>query len=108
MNELKNFASYNMFNFKHYLDKNNKRDLLMTICELRNIKILNINNMECISNIQEDDMLYSSYFITDTYTNKTRIIFNNTKLINIYDINGTQIKSLKLSELNYIYNRYLL
>ena len=62
--------------FWHIYDKNNKRDLIMTIsASNNNIKIWNLNNFECLlnlSSINEEGLLQSACF------------FNKDKDNNIY------------------------
>ena len=51
--EIKNAHKENISTIKHYLDKVNKKDLIMSIsCKNEDIKIWNANNCECIVNIK--------------------------------------------------------
>ena len=53
----KNGKKFFIVKIKHYLDNNNKRDLLLTIIK-REIKIWNINNFECVFNLSKDCFLF--------------------------------------------------
>ena len=49
INELANAHNNNITNFRYYLDKEKKRDLLISISsDDRNLKLWNINNLECL------------------------------------------------------------
>ena len=92
-------------NFRHIYDKNNKRDLLMSISGIKNsIKIWNINNWECIinlDNIYKTGNIFSSCFINDN--NNIYIIVSNCTLfkgsqpLKVYDLKGNLIKEIKKS-----------
>jgi hypothetical protein len=59
--EIKNANAININELKHYLDKKNKRDLLSSITMLENnIKVWNLNNLECILNI---DFRVGNFFL---------------------------------------------
>ena len=52
--EIKKATKDHISHFKHYLDKNNERDLIISISHSdTNIKIWNANNWEIIFNIQD-------------------------------------------------------
>ena len=92
--ELKNSHNNYITYFRHYLEEINKRDLMMSISgEDNNIKIWNINNWECIINlntINNAGFLNSACFLN--YHNITYIITSNANQngipnpIKIYDI----------------------
>ena len=67
--EIKNAHNKAITNFRHYLDKKNKRDLVMSISfDENNIKLWNINNLECLLNLQniyDTGYLNSSCFLED-------------------------------------------
>ena len=101
INEIKNAHNNIITNIRHYLDKINKRDLLLSICAKdNNMKIWNINNWECLlklDNIYRKGKVSSAsllnnnnenYIITCNYT----IFNNNSEPIKIFDIKGNQIK----------------
>ena len=99
-------------NFRHYFDKNLKRDLIMTLCwQKNNLKIWNFLNWEIIININkvyDNGHLTSGYFLNDK--NQTYFITANcqyfkpfkNQFIKIYDFNGNiinQINNLKVQTL---------
>ena len=71
INEIKNAnpKSYFITNFRHHLDSENNRDLLISISAWgNNIKLWNINNWECLytfENIYSNGYLYSACFLHD-------------------------------------------
>ena len=57
INEIKNAHKNEISNFRHFLDKNNKRDLIISIsAKDNNLKLWNYNNFECLINL---DKIYS-------------------------------------------------
>ena len=97
--EIKNAHNYYITNFRHYLDKINKRDLLMSIsADDRNIKIWNINNSECllnIKNIYNNGFLYSACFLNDNNQNYIiTSICDFPSPIKVFDFNGIKIKEI--------------
>ena len=101
INEIKRAHDNYISNFRHYLDNINKRDLVMSISAIdNNIKIWNINNLEClvnIRNINQDGFLYSSCILNDN--NKAYIVTSNQNIFNlesikIFDFNGNKIKEI--------------
>ena len=116
INEIKNAHYKSIINFRHYLDKNNYRDLILTIsAEDNNIKIWNINNWECLFNIKK---IYNSGYIYSAcilnYNNEKYIIASNCnysidkyKPIKILDKNGNILKEIKDSKDNtFFINKY--
>ena len=93
-------------NFKHYLDKKNKRDLVISIfCICDNIKMWNVKNWECvlnIENINNSPDLGCACFLNDK--NKIYIITScrNNKIesrpIKVFDFNGKKIKEINDSK----------
>ena len=115
INEIKNHHEDNITNFKHYLDKNKKRDLIMTISlNDNNIRIWNIIDWECITNIKnvnKSGYLYSACFLFNN--NSIYIISSNLNLLNIsepikiFDLKGKQIDEFKDSnDITYIIEQY--
>ena len=104
--EIKNAHNKDLSNFRHYLDKNNKRDLIISVsAEDNNIKLWNFNNFECLydyKNVNKSGYLYSACFLNDNHNNY--IITSNcvwkgiSEPIKIYDFNGTIIKEIKNSK----------
>ena len=101
--EIKNAHSKYITNLRHYLDKLNKRDLIMSISNNdNNIILWNVNNWECLlnfKNIIKNRDLYSAcffnvnnvnYIITSNYN-----WAGNSEPINLFDFNGNKIKEIK-------------
>jgi hypothetical protein len=88
---------------KHFLSKNNKRDLVSSISmHDNNIKVWNFNNLECILNI---DFRIGNFFLNLNSVcflnngNDIHLIFSSinvpqTQLIHIYNLRGNKIKEL--------------
>ena len=103
--EIKNAHNDYITNFRYYLDKKKKRDLILSIsCDDRNIKLWDVNNWECllnISNIYNNGFIYSSCFINDNNNNNNYILTSNYNLygdseqIKVYDFNGQKIKEIE-------------
>ena len=100
-----NYWSY-ITNFRHYPDKKNKRDLIISISYENNLKLWNVNNWENLLNISyinKIGYLYSACFLNDN--NQIFIITSNFYLdndsehIKVFDLNGKLIKYI-----NYSYN----
>ena len=101
INEIKNAHSEYITNFRHYFDKQNKRDLVMSISAINNnLKIWNAKNWDCILNINKVNnkgLLYSAcflnykkyiYIITSNFNKK------NAEPIKIFDLNGQKIEEI--------------
>ena len=90
-------------NFRHHLDKYNKRDLVLSLSYMdKNIKIWNVHNWDCIlnlTNIYNHGFIYSACFLDINNTNY--ILTSNCNLygdsdpIIVYDINGKKFKQIK-------------
>ena len=105
INEIQNSHNEYISNFRHCLDKINKRDLIMSIsAEDSNIKIWNVNNWECILNLpniyseEEDEMILSACFLN--INNEFLIITSNQNYgggdpIYVFDLKGQKIKKIK-------------
>ena len=98
-------------NFRHFLDKVNKRDLILTISyRNKDIKIWNLINWECILHIQKlNDIgwIYSScifcdnninYIITSNYDTSL-----NSEPLQIFNFKGEKIKEIENSNENTYY-----
>ena len=114
INEIKKAHNKYIINFRHYLDKINKRDLMISISKDNNIKLWNINNYECLyiyQNVNKNGDIYSScflndkvqtYIITSNYTEKTY-----PDPIKVFDFNGNKIKKInKSNELTVFIDTY--
>ena len=92
--------------YRHYLDEINKRDLVLSLSNNdSNIKIWNINNWQCILNIENINKncdLYSACFLKDN--NKNFIITSHynwngeSEPIKVFDFNGNKIKEINDSK----------
>ena len=114
INEIKKAHKKHITNFRHCLDNNNKRDLVMSIsCDDNNIKIWNINNFECILNINNFNSigkLYSSCFLKEKndifiITSNYNYLYyeNNCDLIKVLNLKGEKIKEINESNENIFY-----
>jgi len=105
MTEIKNAHKLEITNFRNYLDKINKRDLVMSISLDLNLKLWNVNNFECLY----DNKMYNNFailfkaaFLNDN--NKIYIIsiyyivYTKIKPIAVYDLKGEKIKEIKESD----------
>ena len=92
-------------NFRHYYDRKNKRDLIISISGIINsIKIWDVYNFDCIFNLKDiykTGNIFSSCFINDN--NNIYIItsncslFKNSQPLKVYDLNGNFIKEINKS-----------
>jgi len=77
--EIKNYHNCLITNFRHYFDKVNNRDLVISIsAHDNNIRIWNANNWECLTNITDinkSGIIYSACFLNDN--EKDFILTNN-------------------------------
>jgi len=114
VNEIKNAHDCCITNFRHYYDQLNKRDLIISIsCENNNIKLWDINNLFCLSNIEyinEKGYLFSAFLLKD-YNNQIYIIssnaYDNPEPIKIFDLNGNFIKHINNSnDITYFIDTY--
>jgi WD40 repeat protein len=101
--EIKNAHSYDISNFRHKYDQINHRDLLFSISFYdNNIKLWNINNLECLINIRNINsygFLYSACFLQENdqiYIITSNFVFGGTYVesIKIYDLTGINIKEI--------------
>ena len=100
--EIKNAHKELITNFRYYLDKKNKRDLVISLSYDNNIKLWNINNWECLSDIEEinkNGYLLSACFLHDNnnYYIITSNYSDNSELLKVFDLNGNKVKELKNS-----------
>ena len=103
--EIKNTHNKNISNLRHYLDKKNKNDLLMSISfRDNNIKIWNVKNWECILDLPQvnnNGFLDSACFLNEY--NQTYIITSNcywggySEQIKVFDFQGNKIKEINNS-----------
>ena len=111
INEIKKAHGKFISNFRHYLDKRNKRDLILSIsCEDCNLKLWNIYNFECLLNLTN---IYISPFLNSVcflnYDNNNYILTSNCNWsgisgpIKIFDFNGNKIKEINNSNDNTLF-----
>ena len=102
INEIKKAHKLSIFNFRHFLDIINKRDLILSISFGNNIKVWDIKNLNCLlnlNNIYDCGTIYSACFINEN--NQNYIITSNSDypsnfgLIKIFDFNENKIKEIK-------------
>ena len=109
ISEIKYAHNNYITNFRHYLDKENKRDLIISLSKSdNNLKLWNINNFECLLNIRkiyELSFLSSALLLKDN--NKMIIITssyyfdkNDNQFIKLFDLNGNLLKTLNDSNYN--------
>ena len=112
INEIKNIHNGKIQCFNYSFDSQNKRDLILS-SSLNDIKIWDINNLECLLNlkdfldIDEDDEYYEEFkcdifFIN--YNNKIYFLiyyyFYYNNLI-VYDLKGKKIKNININNLKF-------
>ena len=105
ISEIKNCHNQFISNFKHYLDKENKRDLIISISfNDNNIRVWDISNWECILNlinINNEGWTYSACLINKN--NQNYIISSNynssgfSEPMKIFDFFGEKINEIKNS-----------
>ena len=105
INEIKQAHKMLITNFRHYFDKINQIDLIITISSDDNtIKLWKVYNMECLANIQninENGKLYSACFLSNKNqnyiitTHYRKYLGNISEPIKVYDFNGNKIKEIK-------------
>ena len=101
INEINNAHQTYITNFRYYYDESNKRDIILSIsCENNNIKIWNINNWTCITNIEyvnDRGYLFSACLLKDN-KNKIYLItsnaIENSEPLKIFDLKGNKIKEV--------------
>ena len=105
LNEIRNAHDNYISNFRHYIDKINKRSLVLSLSAIdNNIKLWNINNLECllnIKNVNEDGFLYSACILNNN--NEIYIVTSNENLFNtesikVFNLHGKKIKEISNSK----------
>ena len=109
--ELKNAHNKSISYLKHYFDRNNRRDLIMSIsCDDNNIKIWDFKNWECIIDIKKINKVGDLYvgcileekgqnFILASNRNKD----GDSENIKIFNFNGQKIGEIKDSNENTLF-----
>ena len=115
INEIKNAHFENIKGFRYYLDKNNKRDLIISISgNDNNIKLWNINNFECLLNlryINKIGFINSACFLNNNneiYIVTSGSIYPGTpEPVKIFNLNGQKIKEINdLNDCTYFIDSY--
>ena len=104
INEIKNAHMDRIANVRYYFDNINEIDLVISISLKNNIKLWNINNLECLlnlKNINDNGWIFSACLLYDN--NKIFIITSNnsnytTENIKIFDLNGNKLKEVNNSK----------
>ena len=98
INEIKNAHNKLINDFKYFFDKINRRDLLLSISIILDsqIKVWNINNLECILNIQGYLACFSKHnnnlnIVSCNYSQSK----NPKETIRIYNLDGVLIKTIE-------------
>ena len=101
INEIKNAHKMYITNFRYYYDKINKRDLILSVSAYNNnIKLWNINNLECLldlKNINKTGFLNSASFLNEDnkiYLITSNFYYNSSEHIKIFNLNGDLIKRI--------------
>jgi len=106
INEMQNAHNGYITNLRYYLDKINKRDLILSISfyvnnvKLWNIENNNINSIINIKNIYKNGYLFSACILNDNNNNYIITSNNNDQKcenIKIFDFNGNKIKEINNS-----------
>ena len=106
--EIKHHHKNYITSFKHFYDKKNNKDLIMSIsCEDNNLIIWNLKNLEClvnIININKGGVLHSACFLNDnesyyilTSNCSQHPFYINFDPIKLFDFNGVKVKEIKNS-----------
>ena len=103
INEIKNAHNDLITSLRHFLDNNNKEDLIISISSEDNcLKLWNINNLECLLNLQsvnKEGFLFSACMFNNLGTNyiiTSNCMWNNTpEAIKVFDLNGKKIKEIE-------------
>ena len=107
INEIKNSHKETINNFRHYFDKKNKRDLILSISmKKNNIRVWNVNNIKCLANIlniNNNGFLCSASFLKnkeEIYIITSHISFDTgiSEPIKIFNFNGQKINTIKNSK----------
>lgn len=108
LNEIKKAHEDYIINFRHFLE-NNKRDLVLSISsDDKNVKLWNINNLECLLNLENKKhcgFLYSAILFKDNNdcNNYQYIITcydqsnHNNEPITFFDMKGNKVKEINES-----------
>ena len=110
--EIKNAHKERITNIKYHLDKVNRRDLIISSSYDNNIKLWDINRIECLFNyekIYDNGYIKSICFLNDNnqiYIASSNTSKNNLNPIKIFDLNGNLMKELNNSKNNVLFIEY--
>ena len=100
--EIKNAHNNFITNFRHYFDKKNKKDIIMSISDLDNhLKVWDANKWIClliIEKVNKQGFLNSACFLNEN--DNIHIVTSNWNFQNIEGIKIFNIKGDKLKEIN--------
>ena len=96
--EIKKAHKNDIINFRHHFDKYKRRDLISSL-SIKDIKIWDATNFECLFTIVNEDergLLFSSCFLD--LNNQIYVLSSNcyavNKSIKSFDLNGKKIKEI--------------
>ena len=111
INEINNAHKYNITDLQHFTDKKNQTDLILSIpCWIYDIKLWDINRLECIYNFKNNDLTDQLFSDASTFTASfcsnldnyliiigRYIIFETDQEypIEVYDFKGNLIKKIQ-------------
>ena len=108
--EIKNAHKYFITNFRYYLDKKNKKDLILSLSDYdNNIKVWDCNIWECILNLENINLqgfLNSACFLNDNnilYIISSNWNYYDVEKIKVFNIKGEKIKEIDDSENKTVY-----
>jgi hypothetical protein len=102
ISEIKKAHNSYITNFRHYLDKTDNLDIIMSISsDENNIKIWNFKNWDCLCNIENINNNGSLYSAGLLYHNNLFYIitsndnYNHSECIKVYNFDGNKISEIK-------------
>lgn len=105
INEIKNAHKRDITNFRYFLDKMKKRDLIISISlSDNNLKLWDISNYDCllnIENVNKTGRLFSSCLFSNNNNNyilTSSAYGNNLESIKVFDFSGNKIKEINDSK----------
>ena len=108
INKLKNVHDMIIVDIRHFGDKMNKKDFILSATQYNNIKLWNFNFLECLLNLEKvyaREAMYSACFLNDN--NLNYIITSNCSwhsgFIKVFDFHGNKIKEIAESNEETIY-----
>ena len=113
--EINSHHKENINNLRHYLDENNKRDLILSLSNRdNNLKIWNINDWQCLLNISDiyhRGNLFSACLLKDNIdfyaVTSNCNLSGDSEPIKLFDFKGDQIYEINDSdELTYFIDTY--